>query len=87
MFSLQGDSSSSASFKWSIYRTVSGDDSIGSYDNFLVNASLSSDTSVLQRSVVFPSHTLKFDTLYNVSLSVLMLEMPEVSVVYILQSY
>lgn len=67
-----------ASFTWSLYLTSLKDGAIGIYNNELLNASLSRDTTKFQRSVKFHAHYFIPGNLYNVSLTVIMTEMPEI---------
>ena len=69
-----------ATYTWTLYQTIALNDAIGSYSNELLNASLTSDPRTLQTSVVFPAYTLSPGTLYNVSLTVVMVEIPVVRI-------
>ncbi|XP_066966740.1 serine-rich adhesin for platelets-like [Macrobrachium rosenbergii] len=79
MVKVHCEYSDRASFTWSLRKTVTKGESLGSYRNTLMNASLSEDVRTLQPKVVFPPHYFAPDTLYNVSLSVVMLDMPEIA--------
>ncbi|XP_068248147.1 uncharacterized protein [Palaemon carinicauda] len=79
MVKVNCEYSDRASFTWSLWKTVTKGESLGSYRNTLMNGSLSRDVRTLQPKVVFPPHYFAPDTLYNVSLSVVMLDMPEIT--------
>lgn len=72
---FSGDYSSTATYTWSLSRTEIT--SIGQYLSKPINSSLSIPEH-LQRSILIQSFSLESNTTYNISLTVVMVELPEV---------